>query len=265
MLTNSQARFEAVHPLTAQFEGGWSDHAQDPGGKTMYGVTQGKYHEWLRKNGRKVRPVRNITKAEALEIYKNEYWDPLVERYNLVPGVDRVTYDAGVNSGIGRGRKWLLASVGSSDPSVTVRRICRARLSFMQSLRIWKTFGRGWGRRVAAMEAKGVAEAIAYHKASDPNKDAVKAKTLEVAAVEANDAVKQKKAAEGKAAGAGAGAGSGVGADQLDPTLFGDWAPYVLGAIIILAGIIIVGTLAQSRAQKAREEAYLKLKSEVLS
>lgn len=32
-------RFPICHPITAKWEGGWSDHKADPGSKTMYGVT----------------------------------------------------------------------------------------------------------------------------------------------------------------------------------------------------------------------------------
>ncbi|KQO80231.1 hypothetical protein [Rhizobium sp. Leaf262] len=82
-------------------------------------------------------------------------------QFNLFPGVDLAVYDASVNSGGSRGLKWLKASAGSNDHSETVKRIYRARLSFMQSLAIWKSFGKGWGRRVADSEAKGVAMALA--------------------------------------------------------------------------------------------------------
>ncbi len=59
------------------------------------------------------------------------------------------------------------AAAGSNDHSVTVKKICKARLGFMQSLKIWKTFGKGWSRRVADIEVKGVAMALAYMGATD--------------------------------------------------------------------------------------------------
>jgi lysozyme family protein len=40
------------------------------------------------------------------------------------------------------------------------KRICAKRLGFMQPLNIWKTFGHGWARRLADIEAKGVAWAL---------------------------------------------------------------------------------------------------------
>lgn len=151
-------RFLEVHKLTAEFEGGWSNHKADPGGKTMYGVTERVYHAWLRKKGLKIKPVRGISLAEAKEIYYQEYW-LAAGCHKLKRGVDRMVYDAAVNSGVGRSRKWLLSSIGSNDDAVTVRKLYNVRLSFLKRLKTWPTFGRGWKRRVDAMQKTALDEA----------------------------------------------------------------------------------------------------------
>ena len=138
----STAKFRRCHEVTKAWEGSWSDHPADPGGKTMYGVTEAVFHAWLRQQRKPVRPVRQITAAEAEQIYFEQYWVPSGGP-TLANGVDLATYDASVNSGVSRGRKWLLASIGGPDHE-TVKRICATRLSFMRSLNIWNTFGRGW-------------------------------------------------------------------------------------------------------------------------
>lgn len=61
----STAKFRRCHEVTKAWEGGWSDHPADPGGKTMYGVTEAVYHAWLRQHGKPVRPVRQITRRCA--------------------------------------------------------------------------------------------------------------------------------------------------------------------------------------------------------
>ncbi|MEO4045259.1 glycosyl hydrolase 108 family protein [Hoeflea sp. CAU 1731] len=142
-------RFNTCHAITAKWEGGWSNHAADPGGKTMYGVTEATYQAWLEKRKLAAKPVRQLSYSEALRLYRDEHWHPTALKYNPVPGVDLAVCDAAVNSGVSRGLKWLKAGVGSSDHTVTERNICRKRLSFMQSLKIWKTFGKGWSNRVA--------------------------------------------------------------------------------------------------------------------
>ncbi|WP_258571231.1 glycosyl hydrolase 108 family protein [Flavimaribacter sediminis] len=124
-MTISKAdRFNICHAITAKLEGGGSNHAADPGGKTMYGVTEAT--AWLAKRKLPMKPVSKITYAEALRLYRDEYWQPTAIKYNLVPGVDLAVYDAAVNSSVSRGLKWLKASVGSSDHTVTARDLPQA-------------------------------------------------------------------------------------------------------------------------------------------
>lgn len=146
----TRARFEKVHKLTADFEGTWSNHAKDPGGKTMYGITEATYHDWLREQGRRARAVRLISREEAVEIYYTRYWLPAgCDKLHL--GVDRMVYDAAVNSGVGQARRWLIASIGGTDAK-TIAAIASRRLAFLRRLNTWPVFGKGWTRRVNAMK-----------------------------------------------------------------------------------------------------------------
>ena len=243
-------RFQTCHEITAKWEGGWSDHKADPGGKTMYGVTEAVYHAWLRKRGLPIKPVRNISRGEALLIYREQYWRPTAEKLDLFPGVDLAVYDASVNSGVSRGLKWLKASAGSNDHSVTVKRICRARLSFMQSLKIWKTFGKGWGRRVADIEARGVVMAVTAMGAST---NAVKT-IVEDGKVEAKkSAATSDKVAKASGTGAAASGGAPVAAD---PSTIDTSTLWLLGAMAAVLIIVAVIAYAKKKAAKAREEAY---------
>lgn len=234
-------KFERCHAVTAKWEGGWSDHPADPGGRTMYGVTEVVYHAWLKKKGRALKPVRNITKAEALAIYHDQYWLP-VGGPTLAVGVDLATYDAGVNAGVSRGRRWLLASVGGPDHE-TVRKICKARLSFKQGLSIWKTFGKGWTNRVVDIEAKGVAWAVAA-KADQP---AVKQKL--------EDEEGKAKGLANKQTGGGAAAGGGgaapAGVDQADQI-----AGWLLGGFLVAGVLVAAFLLWRAHVNRKRAEAY---------
>lgn len=150
-------RFLEVHKLTAEFEGGWSNHPRDPGGRTMYGITERVYHAWLASKGVGKKPVRNITMKEAEEIYYQNYWlAAKCDRLNS--GVDRMVYDAAVNSGVGRSRKWLVEAVGSDNDADTVRRLHSIRMRFLRGLKTWDAFGRGWERRVNAMRDTALLE-----------------------------------------------------------------------------------------------------------
>ena len=241
-------RFDICHPITAAWEGGWSNHKDDPGGKTMLGITEARWHEWQDKMKMKRTAVRNVTKAQALKFYRSEFWDASGAS-RLVPGVDLAVYDASVNSGISRGRKWLAGAVGSQNHAETVKRICRARLSFMQSLRIWKTFGKGWGRRVADIEVRGVAMALAFMGASE--------KRIQVEAKAEAEAAKRAAANANKAAkSAGTGAAASGGAPVIDPVAADPTALWVLGGLCVMLAIGAVILVIRKRAADARAEAY---------
>ncbi len=241
----SAGKFHACHTITAKWEGGWSDHADDPGGKTMYGVTEAVFHAWLKRKGAKLRPVRSIKKYEALAIYKAGYWGRIGAE-GLAPGVDLASYDAAVNSGVSRARRWLIASVGASDPAVTVRRLCANRLSFMQGLRIWKTFGRGWARRVADIEVNGV---VMAQQAAGRSPVGIR--------IDANDEVdKAASAKKRNEAGAGGATVGGGGSTQIDWTGLGDFAGAVAPLLIVAAAVVVFVLIWKSRVHKARAEAY---------
>lgn len=165
----SKERFLEVHKLTAQFEGGWSNHAADPGGKTMYGVTEAVFHQWLASKGKPKRPVRSITHAEAEELYFNNYW--LAAGCDKLPrGVDRMAYDVAVNSGVSRSKRHQALAKGT--PAEMVRTMYQVRLKFLMGLKTWKTFGKGWKRRVDAMSDMALSETAKPVPVYGPEHDA---------------------------------------------------------------------------------------------
>lgn len=206
----------------------------------MYGVTEVVYHAWRREHGKPTRPVRQITRAEAEQVYFEQYWVPCGGP-TLAAGVDLATYDASVNSGVSRGRKWLLASIGGPDHE-TVKRICAKRLGFMQSLNIWKTFGRGWARRVADIEARGVAWALT---AANENRTVVKQQLGEEAGKARSQARKQTGGA------AGAGAGGAISVDQ--GAQLGDW---ILAGIAVVAFTALTFLIIRAAINANRANAY---------
>ena len=101
---------KALEYLLAE-EGGWSNHPSDTGGKTMYGVTQGTYDAWRTKTKRPRQSVRSITKAEARELYENEYW--LASSSDKLPWpISYLCFDAAVHSGPSQGKKWVQEGLG---------------------------------------------------------------------------------------------------------------------------------------------------------
>ncbi len=213
-------RFEICQKDTATFEGVNANHPADPGGKTRFGITEATNRAYEKETGARAIPIFEIPYDRALAIYRRNYWAPLVDRYNLVPGVDRAAYDAGVNNGVSRSKKWLVLSAGSDDHSKTAAGICDRRLSFDMSLKIWKTFGKGWSRRIAFMKARSVAEALDFMAASDKHElqPAEVSKKLAESRADARDA---SEAAAGRrdqtTVATGGGAAATGGSEACDP------------------------------------------------
>lgn len=140
--------------FTLRFEGGRVDDPRDPGGRTNAGITQRTYAAWLTQGRQPVRDVFAMTEAERDTIYRTAFWDR-VAGDALGAGVDLAVFDYAVNSGPARALQAYAART-SIDGAEAVRTICARRLSALQALATFGTFGRGWTARVAACEALGV-------------------------------------------------------------------------------------------------------------
>ena len=143
----ASGNFERCLAVTLKWEGGYSNHPDDPGGPTMRGIIQREYDTWRKRQGKKLRPVRQIEESELRGIYRSEYWDAM-DCDRLSAGLDLCVFDAAVNSGVGRARAWVAQADG-------IDAFCDLRLSFLQGLgRLWRVFGAGWRRRVAGIRSE---------------------------------------------------------------------------------------------------------------
>lgn len=95
--------------FTRKWEGGWSDHPDDKGGATNYGITIGRLKElaqsapaWLTSIGVEALvtkdTVRSLTREQAELIYRREYWDA-VSLGSFPRRVAAFLFDAHVNHG----------------------------------------------------------------------------------------------------------------------------------------------------------------------
>jgi lysozyme family protein len=152
-------------------EGGFVDHPLDPGGMTNLGVTRRVWEEWT-GHPVTVRQMTDLTPVKVAPMYRRKYWDK-IKGDELPAGVDLVVFDAAVNSGPGRAAKWLqacvgvdvdgdigpktLAAVNTFDATQLINDYARRRLSFLLDLPTWKTFGKGWTARIAAVKTEAQA------------------------------------------------------------------------------------------------------------
>lgn len=150
--------FDQAFDALLGHEGGYSDHPSDPGGRTMWGVTE----RVARANGY-TGDMRTYPRDLAKLVYRRQYWDA-VQADQLPAALRFHVFDAAVNSGVKQAAIWLQRAVGAQPDGVigaktiaaarqadagAPARFSGARLQFMTDLPTWSSFGKGWARRIA--------------------------------------------------------------------------------------------------------------------
>lgn len=152
--------FDQAFNLLLGHEGDYSDHPDDNGGKTRFGVTEAV----ARRAGWRG-DMRELPLDLARRIYRAEYWDA-AHCDEWPQGIRFDVFDVAVNSGVRTaikmvqraafaeadgivGPKTRLA-VKAMNPLMLLARINGARLNYLIDLDDWPSFGRGWAKRIAA-------------------------------------------------------------------------------------------------------------------
>src|SRR5690348_10006772 len=142
--------FPAALSLVLKSEGGYTNHPDDPGGPTNWGITIADARMYWKKAAT-ADDVRAMPIEVAKSIYKSKYWDRM-DCDGLPAGLDYCTFDYGVNSGVQRAIR-VLQSVHNLETDRAIEEMCDERMAFLQSLKTWPTFGKGWTRRVTDVRA----------------------------------------------------------------------------------------------------------------
>ena len=140
-------------------EKGYSDHPDDTGGETMWGVTKrvARMHGYAGD-------MRALPLATAKEIARAEYWDA-VKADKLPDAVRFDVFDAAYNSGVEQATLWLQRAAGADpdgklgpmtliaanekDPQALAARFNGYRLDTLNDLKNWRSFSGGWAQRIA--------------------------------------------------------------------------------------------------------------------
>lgn len=148
--------FDRALAIVLAHEGGLVDHPHDPGGLTKYGISKRAHPDV---------DIRNLTLAQARQLYLERYWLPIHADAMPEPVAAQV-FDASVNHGIkpairmmqralrvqddGRIGPVTLQAMTTVDDARFAARFAAERLMFYADLSSWPAFGRGWVRRVAS-------------------------------------------------------------------------------------------------------------------
>lgn len=147
--------------FTLQHEGGYNA-ADSNGAAVNFGINQGANPDV---------DVKNLTKAQAAQIYKNRYWDKIGgdELAAKNPGLATIAFDTSVMAGPGKAKELLSASGGDPEKFMALRE------QFLQSLltKDPAKFGRyekAWTSRNADLRAQaGLAGGSSYTPAAPIN------------------------------------------------------------------------------------------------
>jgi lysozyme family protein len=151
-------------------EGGFINHAKDPGGATNHGVSlryarskglafdldgDGDVDEW---------DIRRITPEQAMAAFYHDFWRPC-RCDELPPDLALLVYDSAVNNGAAQAIRWLQRAAGVREDGVfgpltlagvqagagMAQRFHEARVRGMTQMAGWPSFGRGWAVRLALL------------------------------------------------------------------------------------------------------------------
>ena len=141
--------FEAALALTLGFEGGFSDDKRDPGGRTMKGITQKTYNDWLARRGLvESQDVKDITDHDVACIYRTEYWNRC-RCDALKEPLATVMFDTAVNMGPNRAVGLLADSAGNPKTYLDLRE--KYYHDLVTKRPAMRVFLKGWLRRVGAL------------------------------------------------------------------------------------------------------------------
>lgn len=173
--SSADKRYDRCVTLVLRHEGGYVDHPSDPGGATNRGIslryarTRGSMFDLDGDGDVDKNDILLVTEPFAKQVYRDWFWND-VRGDELRAGIDLVMFDFAVNSGAGRAIRFAqqcasdmlrrpLAVDGYMGPQTlaALREVDRQdfinnynddRLSWLQTLGTWKSFGNGWSRRV---------------------------------------------------------------------------------------------------------------------
>lgn len=147
--------FELSSTRLLSSEGAYVNDPADPGGETNWGISKRSYPDL---------DIKNLTREQAMEIYRRDFWDVLGE--NAHPAVKFQVFDFAVNSGIQTAIRKLQSAIGVADDghfgpvsaaklaamdvNDVLMRYIAERLDFWRRLSTWPRFGAGWAGRAAA-------------------------------------------------------------------------------------------------------------------
>lgn len=155
--------FEKCVELILRLEGGYSNDPQDRGGETRWGVSKRAFPHIN---------IKDLTKEDAIEIYRIYYWDK-IRIGEMPPEVRLAVFDCAVNQGHIRAVSFLQKSLGvlndgivgpdtlaafsSQSPKLFLSNFLMRRFEAYARNDQWSIYGRGWMKRLMEVSIRSLA------------------------------------------------------------------------------------------------------------
>ncbi|MCL4456172.1 MAG: hypothetical protein M1406_02000 [Nitrospirae bacterium] len=111
--------FDLAYQFIKKAEGGYSNHKNDRGGETNYGITQNTFKKAKELGiiSESIESVKDITQDDAKKIYRQMYWDK-INGDALPTDLSIALSDTAVNMGVGASVKMLQKILGVQQDGV---------------------------------------------------------------------------------------------------------------------------------------------------
>ena len=146
--------FEDAVSVVLSHEGGYSNHPEDPGSETKYGISKRQYPNL---------DIANLTIEKATSIYRIDYWN--ASGAHLLPESLRLmVLDCSVLQGVPTAVRFVQrclgvkadghigpitrAAIADLDEMDFLDKYSKMRLERLATLPHWHTFGAGWAKRL---------------------------------------------------------------------------------------------------------------------
>lgn len=107
-MLNKIFMFDILVGVVLKHEGGYVNDPDDLGGETKYGITKRRYPNL---------DIKNLTKADAIKIYKRDFYIPMeIEKISDI-NLAMQYFDMGVNAGINNAKTLMARAVANKKSS----------------------------------------------------------------------------------------------------------------------------------------------------
>ena len=168
-----KGNFSSAIKKMLNLEGGKSDEGTDRGGRTNFGITQRTYNDWKDSLKQPRKDVFEISQAEAIKIYKKNYWDLIKGSqlpHDIAQAILSMALTDGPQDAIKHTQKILgIPPTGNMGP-ITLKAIWSAakqkgtkkltnyivdkQIQRYQSDEQAKIYGKGWTNRAESLRPK---------------------------------------------------------------------------------------------------------------